>query len=131
MAAVEITISGILYDKQAKTSQQVALIGEAILTDLSVGGGPIIPEPPKPEEPPPGIWPGPGDPDFPGDGKPDVPPPSIWPDPGDPDYPILNPPDKPIEPGTIITWTPVWTPGKGWFVIGVPNVPHPAPSSAA
>lgn len=81
MAGVEVTITGILYDRQARTQQNVTLIGEAILTGLGVGGGPIYPEeppprppnrptpgrpahpwvpptegeiPPKPEEPPPG-----------------------------------------------------------------------------
>ena len=43
MAAVEVTVSGILYDKIARTSQQVVLVGEGSLTGLGVGGGPIIP----------------------------------------------------------------------------------------
>lgn len=42
MAAVELTVSGVLYDKHARTVQQVVLIGEASLTGLSVGGGPIV-----------------------------------------------------------------------------------------
>lgn len=57
MAAVEVTISGVLFDKYNRTSQQVVLIGEATLTGLGVGGGPIIP--PGPIRPPPGIWPNP------------------------------------------------------------------------
>lgn len=74
MAAVEVTISGILYDKLNRTTQNVVLIGEATLTGLGVGGGPIIPpgQPPSsgahPEHPiyyppvisgPPGPWPTP------------------------------------------------------------------------
>lgn len=43
MAAVEVTISGVLYDKLGRTMQQVVLIGEASLTGLGVGGGPVIP----------------------------------------------------------------------------------------
>ena len=43
MAAVEVTISGVLYDKTARTMRPVVLIGEASLTGLGVGGGPIVP----------------------------------------------------------------------------------------
>lgn len=53
MAAVEVTISGVLYDKLARTTQQVALIGECFLTNVGIGGGPIIP-PEKPPVIPPG-----------------------------------------------------------------------------
>lgn len=62
MAAVEITISGMLYDKLNRTTQNVVLIGEATLTGLGVGGGPIIPPAggDKPPGQPPTIWPGPG-----------------------------------------------------------------------
>ena len=56
MSAVEVTISGVLYDKMNRTTQNVVLIGEATLTGLGVGGGPVIPRPQ-----PPGIW-GPTDP---------------------------------------------------------------------
>lgn len=48
MAAVEVTISGVLFDKFNRTSQQVVLIGEAMLTGVGVGGGPIIPGPIQP-----------------------------------------------------------------------------------
>jgi len=58
MAGVEVTISGVLYDRLARTTQNVVLIGEATMTGLGVGGGPIIP--PGGERPP-GIW-GPTDP---------------------------------------------------------------------
>lgn len=59
MAGVEVTISGILYDRVNRTTQNVVLIGEATLTGLGVGGGPIIP--PGGGGSPPGIW-GPTDP---------------------------------------------------------------------
>jgi hypothetical protein len=41
MAAVEVTITGTLYDKLRRTTQQVVLIGEATLTGVGIGGGPI------------------------------------------------------------------------------------------
>lgn len=72
MAAVEITISGVLYDKYNRTQQNVVLIGEASLTGLGVGGGPIPPGPggpvhiwgpTDPRPTPPIYWPG-----FPGGG---------------------------------------------------------------
>lgn len=47
MAVVDVTISGTLFDKLNRTTQQVVLIGEASLTGVGVGGGPIIPEPPQ------------------------------------------------------------------------------------
>ena len=82
MAGVEVTITGILYDRAARTQQNVTLIGEAILTGLGVGGGPIIPErpslPERPEKPP-----------------------GIWPSPGRPSHPIYRPGpgDRPVDPG--------------------------------
>lgn len=82
MSAVEVTISGVLYDRMNRTAQNVVLIGEATLSNVGVGGGPIIP--PGGGGSPPGIW-GPTDP-RPGGGpiippeggippKPDEPPP--------------------------------------------------------
>lgn len=43
MAAIELTITGVLYDKLQRTVQTVVLIGEASYTGLGPGGGPIIP----------------------------------------------------------------------------------------
>lgn len=43
MAAVEVTISGVLYDRVNRTAQNVVLIGEATLSGVGVGGGPIYP----------------------------------------------------------------------------------------
>lgn len=138
MAAIEVTITGMLYDKLARTTQNVVLIGEASLTGVGIGGGPIIP-PPGPSGRPPGIWGGGNEP-FPTPPivlpkPPQVPPPTVWP-PGPgidvPEHPIVLPPDSPnipIPPGTLVTWTPIWTPGQGWQVVGIPNVPHPTPSA--
>lgn len=83
MAAMDVTISGVLFDKTGRTSQPVVLIGEATLTGLGVGGGPM---PPGQGGQPPGIW-GPTDP-RPGWGLPQPPgrPPGIWGGPIDP-YP--------------------------------------------
>jgi hypothetical protein len=108
VSAVEITISGVLYDKLNRTMQQVVLIGEASLTGLGVGGGPIIPPPTDPNAPRPSHPIAlPGDPWWGGDLRPTNP----IAKPGDPwwggdlkpTHPIVLPPDcppgmKPPEP---------------------------------
>lgn len=119
MAAVPVTITGVLFDKYARTSQLVTLMGEATITGLSVGGGPIEG---GPGEGPPGIWGGgnvpmpsppianvPGAPGYPGQ------PPGIWgptdPRPTPPIYippavpPSMKPPEAP-EPGSPTTAVP-------------------------
>lgn len=128
MASIDVTISGMLYDKTQRTSQPVVLIGEASLTGLGVGGGPIMP-PGGGQQPPGGsgnhpafpIWGGPGA-GFPD--KPGYPPTA--------EHPIVKPPDestKPPEPvQPPIEWKAVWHPEQGWIVVGIPNMPHPAPS---
>lgn len=105
MAAVEVTISGVMYDKLSRTMRPVVLIGEANLTGLGVGGGP------SPGGPPLGIWgptdprPGtglPGDQPYPGQGLPGNQP---YPDqglPGNqpyPSHPIFYPPYPTTGPG--------------------------------
>ena len=111
MAAVDITISGVLYDKVARTSSPVALVGEASLTGLGVGGGPIVPGEP------PGIWGG-GNQPFPT-------PPIHIPPPGfghHPAHPIVLPPNVPSHPIVIPGPPPVisiWPP--------LPNNDLPAP----
>ena len=80
MAAIEVTITGMLYDKLARTMQNVVLIGEASLTGLGVGGGPVIPPPPSGGAPP-----HPEHPIYPG---------------AHPEHPIVNPPQPPTEPPT-------------------------------
>lgn len=73
MSGVEVTITGILYDRQNRTSQNVTLIGEAILTNVGVGGGPVVPPGGGGGE---GIWPSPGHPAHPI--APGGRPPGIW-----------------------------------------------------
>lgn len=134
MAAVEVTITGVLYDKLNRTTQQVVLIGDATLTGVGVGGGPIVP-PPGPDHPPPlGIW-GPTDPrptppiNFPPGWVGGVPP--VLPVP--PDV-TLPPPGSPpvILPGTTPTHPMVPPPA---IVIDYPGigkvvVPQPLPQGA-
>lgn len=137
MAAVEITISGVLYDKYNRTQQNVVLIGEAMLTGLGVGGGPMPPGPGGGSGSPPGIWGGSNEP-FPtppiyfppSGGKP----PGIWGGGNEPfpTPPIELPPNLPPDTGgdnpKPIDWRVAWTPQTGWIVVGVPNIPHPVPS---
>lgn len=145
MASVEVTITGMLYDKLNRTTQNVVLIGEASLTGVGIGGGPVIP-------PggggggggnPPGIW-GPTDPrpSNPISGIPGLPgyepprpsqPPGIWGGGNEPfpTPPIVIPPDRvppdmqpPGGPPPAGTTTPVPPPAGsgGWPVqpIAVP-----------
>ena len=44
MAAVPVAISGLVYDKLARTYRPVLIVGMASIAGLSVGGGPIFPE---------------------------------------------------------------------------------------
>ena len=106
MAAVEITISGVLYDKLGRTTRPVVLIGEASLTGLGVGGGPM-----PPGDGPPGIW-GPTDP-RPGYGLPGQQPPIG----AHPEHPIYYPPG---------IWGPN-DPRPGW---GLPKPPDGPPENA-
>lgn len=125
MAAVPITISGVLCDKYGRTIQPVTIVGEATITGLGVGGGPIIP--PSGGSPP-VIWPGPGDPDYP-IGLP----PGIWPNPPEgqapiPEHPIVIPPPG-GNGGPPLQIKVVWTPQTGWQVVLIPTGPHPSPSA--
>jgi hypothetical protein len=130
MAAVEVTITGVLYDKYARTSRPVVLIGDATLIGVGVGGGPIEGGPGSP----PGIW-GPTDPrrthpivQPPDSGSP----PGIWgPTDPRPTHPIVLPPDQvppgmqPPSPPPPGTTSPVPPPegSGGWPVSG--QVPPP------
>lgn len=133
MAEVAVTIRGQLYDLYNRTTQQVVLQGQASLTGLSIGGGPIYPEGPPtqppdsgahPEHPiyypptvmppiyyPPGTGPGAPHPEHPIV----LPPDPGWPG-GDahPEHPIvLPPPNLPTDPPTSGTKPP--PPGEaGW-----------------
>lgn len=139
MAAVEVTITGTLYDKLNRTTQQVVLIGEASLTGVGIGGGPVIPPPGGGGTQPPTIWPGPGPlphPEHPI--APGGPPPSVWPNPPEgsaphPEHPIVLPPpgEKPPEPiNPPVAWKALWHPTEGWIVVGLinPEIEHPVPS---
>jgi hypothetical protein len=138
MAAVEITITGMLYDTLARTTQRVVLIGEATLTGVGVGGGPIVPPPGGGggEQPPLGIW-GPGDPRptlpiagwDPGTGtwpKPPitpVPPDVTIPPPGSP--PQIIPGAQPVHPITPPPAIVVEYPGIGRVLVPMPLPPTP------
>lgn len=135
MAAIPVVLNGTFTSDSGTTTG--VFIGQLAYSDRGIGGGPIVP----PEGP--GTWPPqrPPHPSHPivtpppngGEQPPEAPPPSIWP-PGPgidfPSHPIVLPdPGTPIPPGTLITWKAVWSEDQGWFIVGVPNVPHPAPSS--
>lgn len=146
MAGVEVTITGMLYDKLSRTTQNVVLIGEATLTGLGVGGGPMPPgqgggggDKPPGIWGPPGPWPTPPIHLPPGQGGGQPPggggqPPGIWPGPGPlphPEHPIVLPPDqvppeqKPPQvppPGTV---TPVPPPaGSGGWPVQPQTMPE-------
>lgn len=122
MAAIEITISGVLYDKLARTGRPVVLIGEATLTGLGVGGGPIYPPDggTQPPVPPLGIWGGAHEP-FPT--PPIYLPPNLTP-PVPPDPGVGKPP--PPEGGW--GWHPEY--GWGYFPMGG-GKPQPPGAEAA
>src|SRR5262247_3565637 len=114
MAEVPIVLNGLLYDKQWRTVRPAVFMGVAYNPDLSVGGGPIVPDP---GQPPLTIW-GPTDP------RPSPPiymPPGWWGNPGGwnphPEHPIVipppptEPPTEPIPPGEGIKPPPE---GGGW-----------------
>lgn len=104
MAAVKITINGVICDMYGRTiTGPVKIVGEAMYTELGVGGGPMPPGEPvdpgygvpieRPEHPiyyPPGIW-----------GPPTMPPgywgggmgPGVKPQPH-PEHPIVIPPTE-------------------------------------
>lgn len=142
MAAVEVTITGVIWDKLARTGRPVVIIGEASLTGLSIGGGPMPPgegggQPPgggvgdaHPEHPI--YWPPtPSHPIYNPGGPPGSSPPGFWGGgmgPGvKPQPPLPEKPPEPIQPP--VEWKAVWAgPEHGWVVVGIPQVPHPSPS---
>lgn len=120
MAAVEVTITGVLYDKLARTTQQVALIGECFLTNVGIGGGPIIP-PAGPPIIPPGDLP---HPEHPIVIPPNVPPglqPPAPPNPGDPTTAV--PGNWPVSPMVPPPYIVVNYPGIGPVVVAPPAAP--------
>lgn len=64
MATVPVTIGGVLYDHTTKSQRPVTLMGEAYLSGVGVGGGPM------PGGPPLGIWGGGGVGNYPDAGLP-------------------------------------------------------------
>ena len=91
MASVPLTLDGALYDLWAKTTQRVVFIGQASLTGLGVGGGPILPDTPPSAGPP-------GHPEHPIWGPPGI---SLPPGPGFPPvagHPLPIPPVDTIPP---------------------------------
>jgi hypothetical protein len=123
MAAVSITITGVLYDKLARTTRPVTLIGDAIVNDLAVGGGPIIPEqPPGSGGPPLGTWG--GDAPWPGYGTPPI----YIPDPKPPELPPAEviPPGGALviakDPNGNLSWVVMYPGGKP------PTTPQPKPA---
>ena len=147
MAAVEVTISGVLYDKTNRTTQPVVLIGEASLTGLGVGGGPIIPPGQPPSGGPPLVPGWPSIPPYPGQNPPGAQPPDIWgptdprptppiyippavppglqppaaPNPGDPTTSV--PGNWPVQPVTPPPYIVVMYPGLGPVVVAPPAPP--------
>lgn len=141
MASVNVTLVGSAYLKDSNDPVNVTIIADMYKTGLEVGGGPIIPEPKPPTDAHPEhpivLPPTDAHPEHPIvlPDPPDLPPPSVWP-PGPgidfPEHPIVIPPpvdELPIEPGSLIEWHAVWTPDRGWFIVGLPQVPHPVPSA--
>lgn len=128
MAAVPININAVIIDYYGRTIMgPIKIVGELSRTDLGVGGGPIVPEPP---------------PDG-GDGKPPI-------DPGlHPEHPIVIPTPPPgttppVQPGDPVTPVPPPAGAAGWPVqpvvppdyiivnfpgIGPVYVPRPASSA--
>lgn len=116
MAAIPVTLDGMLYDLWAKTSQRVVIIAEASISGLGVGGGPMPPGGGQLPGAPPGtgIWPNPPEGQAPIVSHPIVLPgdPS-WGPPPHVQHPIvLPPPNLPTEPPPEGVKPP--PPGGGW-----------------
>lgn len=129
MAAVEVTISGMLYDKLNRTTQNVVLIGEATLTGLGVGGGPMPPGPGggpgyRPEHPiywPPGTQPHPEHPIYyPPGSLPHPEHPIVLPKPPI-DPPPTDPPTQPPSDNWVWGWVPMGQGQGRWSPVYVPE----------
>jgi hypothetical protein len=144
MAAVEITISGVLYDKYNRTQQNVIIFGEASLTGLQVGGGPMPGGPPPwvSHPIPPVVWPNPpgggGQPNPPWwPGHPEHPiPPTVWPTPpgsgGQPQPPLGTWGGDSPWPGyaTPPIYIPPLPPDTAQPSPGDPTTPLPPPAGS-
>jgi hypothetical protein len=97
MAEVPVTISGIVYPKNKKDPPMaVTIVGQAWVTGLGVGGGPV--EPPAMPGVPPGL------PAHP----------IVLPPPGTPTHPIVLPEPPPVDPPTVPSTPKPPPPGGGW-----------------
>jgi hypothetical protein len=141
MATVPVTINGVIFPKGRSADDRpipCTIVGEAWVSDLSVGGGPVFPPPQPgggvPIHPiwgPPGIDlpPGPGFPPVAGHPLPPIPPDQIPPDlppvppPGSP--PVIIPGTHPTQPIVPPAFVVVDYPGIGKVV-----VPQPLPPSS-
>lgn len=147
MAAVKVTIQGIIIADGV--SKVCTIIGDASLTGLGVGGGPIYPDlhpehpivlppegggaPPEIQFPiviPPGTVPPPkpgyppyvsGGPIIPDTTPPEIPPIDV-PPPGSVTNPPGNPP-TPVNPIVIPKFILVYYPGYGWVIVTPPAMP--------
>jgi|SRR5215472_195771 len=124
---VPVMISGVLWDHADKSGRAVTLQGLAVITGLSVGGGPIVPPgvPPGSGGPPVPIFPiwGPPGSNFPG--GPGYPPVAGHPLPIPP-QPINPPanPEVPKPPPPDGGWG--WHPEYGWgYFPGQGGKPQP------
>lgn len=116
MAAVKVTITGVICDLYGRTiSGPVKIVGEAVYTDLGVGGGPIIPPP--------------------SDAHPEHPivlPPEQPPHPAHPivlpDDPPTEPPTTPPNPNWVWGFVPDGSGGGDWKPVFIPpegtGAPH-------
>jgi hypothetical protein len=140
MATVSITLNGVIYPKGRSAADQpipATFVGDAWLTDLGVGGGPILPPvlPPQPGVPihpiwgPPGINlpPGPGFPPVAGHPLPPITPPLppevTPPNPGDPTTPMPPPAGSagwPVQPITPPPYIVINYPGVGPVIVAPP-----------
>ena len=111
MSTVPIQITGVLWDHAKKKGTKVTLMGDAAISGLVIGGGPIMPPdttPPDPGEPPYvdiGFPIGPEHPIV-------IPPTPPGTDPPHPAHPIVLPPIPPDPP--IDTVPPPGGPPDGW-----------------
>lgn len=110
MAEVPITIVCMIYPKNKTVEPYPATIrGFAHISDLQVGGGPILPpDEVPPVDPPLVIWGGPFDPPH-------------------PEHPIVLP-DPPVPPEQIPPGNPPWHEGwnwsvakSGWYYLYIPS----------
>lgn len=135
MAAVPMSFRCTLYDLMSKSSREVFLEGDAYITGLGVGGGPIYPPSQPPgggDGKPPGIW-GPTDPRpmppiYMPPIQPPLPPDFVPPAPGEPPKPLPPPAGAagwPVQPIAIPDYQVFNYPGYGPIVVAPPAPASP------